>query len=195
MRDRIFDPFFTTKAPGEGTGLGLSQVFGFAKQSGGDVAVVSVEGEGTTFTLYLPQEAPPAEPADVTAAPTQPEVGKARGRILVVEDNPDLCTFTAQILEDHGYRISWANSAEEALALLAGPAGDFDAVFSDVLMPGMGGLALARELRRQRPQLPVILTSGYSDAIAEGGHQGFAFLAKPYSAEQVCQMLAKVLGS
>ncbi|WP_434518920.1 response regulator [Pseudomonas sp. NFX1] len=195
LLDRIFDPFFTTKAPGEGTGLGLSQVFGFAKQSGGDVAVVSVEGEGTTFTLYLPQEAPPAEPADVTAAPTQPEVGKARGRILVVEDNPDLCTFTAQILEDHGYRISWANSAEEALALLAGPAGDFDAVFSDVLMPGMGGLALARELRRQRPQLPVILTSGYSDAIAEGGHQGFAFLAKPYSAEQVCQVLAKVLGS
>ncbi len=76
---------------------------------------------------------------------------------------------------------------------MTGPAGGFDAVFSDVVMPGMGGLALALELRRQRPQLPVILTSGYSDAIAEGGHQGFTFLAKPYSAEQLCQTLGHVL--
>jgi len=111
----------------------------------------------------------------------------------VVEDNPDLGSFTAQILEDHGYRVSYARSAEEALAQLTGPAGDFDAVFSDVVMPGMGGLALARKLRRQRPQLPVILTSGFSEAIAEGGHQGFTFLAKPYSAQQLCQMLGNVL--
>ncbi|MFF5865619.1 ATP-binding protein [Pseudomonas sp. NPDC012596] len=192
LLDRIFDPFFTTKAPGEGTGLGLSQVFGFAKQSDGDVEVHSVPGQGTTFTLYLPQETTPAEHADAAALP-QPEEGGAQRRILVVEDNPDLGAFTAQILEDHGYRISWVSSAEEALAALAGPGGEFDAVFSDVVMPGMGGLALAHELQRLRPQLPVILTSGYSDAIAEGGHQGFAFLAKPYSAEQVCQMLAKVL--
>jgi len=192
LLDRIFDPFFTTKAPGEGTGLGLSQVFGFAKQSEGDVEVNSVEGQGTTFTLYLPQETTPPEHADAAALP-QAEEGGAQRRILVVEDNPDLGAFTAQILEDHGYRISWVSSAEEALAALAGPAGEFDAVFSDVVMPGMGGLALAHELQRLRPQLPVILTSGYSDAIAEGGHQGFAFLAKPYSAEQVCQMLAMVL--
>jgi len=194
LLERIFDPFFTTKAPGEGTGLGLSQVFGFAKQSGGDVEVTSVDGQGTTFTLYLPQAAPSAELAEATVVPSQPDVTGARRRILVVEDNLDLGTFTAQILEDHGYQISWARSAEDALTQLAGPAGDVDAVFSDVVMPGMGGLALARELRRQRPQLPVILTSGYSEAIAEGGHDGFAFLAKPYSAEQVCQLLAKVLG-
>ncbi|MFJ4345539.1 ATP-binding protein [Pseudomonas sp. NPDC089401] len=195
LLERIFDPFFTTKAPGEGTGLGLSQVFGFAKQSGGDIKVSSVQGQGTRFTLYLPQEPTPtgeAASADTTAE-LQP--GGERRRILVVEDNPDVGSFTAQILEDHGYRISWASSAEQALAQLNGPAGNFDAVFSDVVMPGMGGLALARELRRQRPQLPVILTSGYSEAIAEGGHQGFAFLAKPYSAEQVCQMLGKLLGA
>jgi signal transduction histidine kinase len=196
LLDRIFDPFFTTKAPGEGTGLGLSQVFGFAKQSGGDVKVSSIQGQGTSFTLYLPQE--PAPAAQLTAnaddnAQAQP-VGERR-RILVVEDNPDVGSFTSQILQDHGYRISWASSAEEALSQLNGPNGDFDAVFSDVVMPGMGGLALARELRKQRPQLPVILTSGYSEAIAEGGHQGFAFLAKPYSAEQVCQMLGSVLGN
>ncbi|MBK4994558.1 response regulator [Pseudomonas sp. S37] len=195
LLERIFDPFFTTKAPGEGTGLGLSQVFGFAKQSGGDVQVNSLPGQGTTFTLYLPQEDPPAAAPEAALTSSQPQAQGERRRILVVEDNPDLGNFTAQILEDHGYRISYARSAEEALAQLTGPAGDFDAVFSDVVMPGMGGLALARELRRQRPQLPIILTSGYSEAIAEDGHQGFAFLAKPYSAEQVCQMLGKILGS
>jgi len=196
LLDRIFDPFFTTKAPGEGTGLGLSQVFGFAKQSGGDVKVSSVQGQGTCFTLYLPQEsAPAAELADHASDHAQAQPVGQRRRILVVEDNPDVGSFTAQILQDHGYRISWVCSAEEALVQLNGPDGDFDAVFSDVVMPGIGGLALARELRKQRPQLPVILTSGYSEAIAEGGHQGFDFLAKPYSAEQVCQMLGRVLGA
>ncbi|WP_079228719.1 ATP-binding protein [Pseudomonas putida] len=196
LLERIFDPFFTTKAPGEGTGLGLSQVFGFAKQSGGDVKVSSIQGQGTSFTLYLPQEPAPAAqlPGDADSGTQAQPVGERR-RILVVEDNPDVGSFTAQILHDHGYHISWACSAEEALAQLNGPNGNFDAVFSDVVMPGIGGLALARELRKQRPQLPVILTSGYSEAIAEGGHQGFAFLAKPYSAEQVCQMLGKVLGA
>ena len=195
LLERIFDPFFTTKAPGEGTGLGLSQVFGFAKQSGGDVKVNSTQGQGTRFTLYLPQEtAPAAAPASHTDDTAHAQHVGVRRRILVVEDNPDVGSFTAQILQDHGYRISWASSAEEALAQLNDPNGHFDAVFSDVVMPGMGGLALARQLRRQRPQLPVILTSGYSKAIAGGGHQGFAFLAKPYSAEQVCQMLGKVLG-
>ncbi|MFZ5937251.1 ATP-binding protein [Pseudomonas sp. HS6-2] len=194
LLERIFDPFFTTKAPGEGTGLGLSQVFGFAKQSDGDVKVDSVQGQGTRFTLYLPQEPTPASGAPVSDPHNGPQPRGERRRILVVEDNPDVGSFTAQILEDHGYQIRWASSAEDALVQLANSPEGFDAVFSDVVMPGMGGLALARQLRRQRPQLPVILTSGYSEAIAEGGHQGFAFLAKPYSAEQVCQLLGKVLG-
>ncbi|MGJ7552330.1 ATP-binding protein [Pseudomonas alloputida] len=194
LLERIFDPFFTTKAPGEGTGLGLSQVFGFAKQSDGDVKVDSVQGQGTRFTLYLPQEPAPASDAHASDPHNGPQPSGQRRRILVVEDNPDVGSFTAQILEDHGYQIRWASSAEDALVQLASAPEGFDAVFSDVVMPGMGGLALARQLRRQRPQLPVILTSGYSEAIAEGGHQGFAFLAKPYSAEQVCQLLGKVLG-
>jgi len=192
LLERIFDPFFTTKAAGQGTGLGLSQVFGFVKQSGGDVQVSSREGLGTTFTLYLPQVAQ-ADAEVSTALPTLAPNGERR-HILVVEDNPDVGSFTAQILRDHGYQISWAISAEDALKQIASTQGGFDAVFSDVVMPGMGGLALARELRRSQPHLPVILTSGYSEAIAEGGHQGFAFLAKPYSAEQVCRMLGDVLG-
>jgi signal transduction histidine kinase/ActR/RegA family two-component response regulator len=191
LLERIFDPFFTTKAPGQGTGLGLSQVFGFVKQSGGEVQVTSTEGQGTTFTLYLPQ----VDQADAQAElhSSQPMPPGERRRILVVEDNPDVGSFTAQILRDHGYQIRWAASAEEALAQITAGQNGVDAVFSDVVMPGMGGLALARELRESHPQLPVILTSGYSEAIAEGGHQGFAFLAKPYSAEQVCRMLNEVL--
>ncbi|TLP64855.1 MULTISPECIES: ATP-binding protein [Pseudomonas] len=193
LLERIFDPFFTTKAAGQGTGLGLSQVFGFARQSGGDVLVSSVEGQGTTFTLYLPQAAAPATAPDAPAATLAPH-GQRR-RILLVEDNPDLGSFSAQILREHGYVISWATSAEDALSQIASAVDPFDAVFSDVVMPGIGGLALGHELRKSHPHLPVILTSGYSEAIAEGGHQGFEFLAKPYSAEQVCALLGKVLGA
>ncbi|MGE7991662.1 ATP-binding protein [Pseudomonas sp. NPDC089554] len=194
LLERIFDPFFTTKAPGQGTGLGLSQVFGFAQQSGGDVRVTSTPGQGTTFTLYLPQAdgQDAAFASQQLAAPLQAEAGKRR--ILLVEDNLEVGNFAAQILGEHGYQVRWTTSAEQALAQLASDDGGFDAVFSDVVMPGIGGLALARELREQRPALPVILTSGYSEAIAEGGYQGFTFLPKPYSAEQVCQVLGKVLG-
>ncbi len=194
LLERIFDPFFTTKAPGEGTGLGLSQVFGFAKQSGGDVRVISMPGEGTEFTLYLPQvAAAQAQPVALDEPPVQSQPSLQHKRVLVVEDNPEVGGFIAQILEDHGYRVFWASSGEEALLQLTNDDEHFDAVFSDVLMPGMGGLELARILRERYPALPVILTSGYSDAIAEGGHQGFALLPKPYSAEQVCQALGDVL--
>ncbi|MNE73814.1 Blue-light-activated protein [compost metagenome] len=113
LLERIFDPFFTTKPAGEGTGLGLSQVFGFAKQSGGDVQVTSVPGQGTTFTLYLPQEAAPlAEPSSVAQSSSAPRVDGDRRRILLVEDNPDVDGFTVQMLEDQGYCICWACSAE-----------------------------------------------------------------------------------
>lgn len=195
LLERVFDPFFTTKPPGEGTGLGLSQVFGFAKQSDGDVLIASTLGQGTTFTLYLPQETPPQGPlADNEPGPGLPTAVAARRRILVVEDNAEVGSFIAQILNDHGYQTSWAISAEDALAQLESQHGAFDGVFSDVVMPGMGGLAFARRLRLSHPHLPVVLTSGYNEAMAEGGHQGFTFLAKPYSAEQVCEILAEILG-
>ncbi|WP_434771888.1 ATP-binding protein [Pseudomonas entomophila] len=192
--ERIFDPFFTTKASGQGTGLGLSQVFGFAKQSGGEVQVRSEPGQSTTFTLYLPQVTSPERSAQVPVADVQRSSREAaRSHVLVVEDNLDIGSFAEQILQDHGYRVSWARNGEEALDLLDNHDAGVSAVFSDVMMPGMNGLALAKAIRQRHPPLPVILTSGYSDVIAERGVQGFPFIAKPYSAEQVCALLDKLL--
>lgn len=190
---RIFEPFFTTKAVGKGTGLGLSQVFGFAKQSGGQVTVASEVGRGTQFTLYLPR----AEPAAAAAAVALdlPEGGDGEGRrVLVVEDNVDVGTFSTQLLQDLGYETTWAAGAEEALAILVERSREFDAVFSDVVMPGMNGLDLGREIRRRYPSLPVILTSGYSDVLADDTRHGFELLQKPYAIESVSQILRRVTG-
>jgi PAS domain S-box-containing protein len=186
----IFEPFFTTKEVGKGTGLGLSQVYGFAKQSGGDVAVESEVGGGTTFTLYLPraegEEA--GEAAEARTAPRPPPAGGGR-RVLVVEDNAEIGAFSTQLLQDLGYETTWAASGAEALELLEGGRARFDVVFSDVVMPGMGGVELGREIRRRHPGLPVVLTSGYSHVLAEEGRHGFEFLHKPYAAEELSRVL------
>ncbi|SDM69619.1 PAS domain S-box-containing protein [Methylobacterium phyllostachyos] len=187
----IFEPFFTTKEVGKGTGLGLSQVIGFAKQSGGDVDVASTLGQGTTFTLYLPQvDAPAAE----TEAPGR-AVGDGHAlRILVVEDNLDVGRFCTQILEELGHSTVWAKNGEEALAVVEREPDRFDAVFSDVVMPGMGGVALARRLRALVPDLPIILTSGYSDVLAREGTHGFDLVRKPYSAAEVAAAFRAIPG-
>ncbi|WP_342153273.1 PAS domain-containing protein [Methylorubrum sp. SB2] len=187
---RIFEPFFTTKGVGHGTGLGLSQVFGFAKQSGGDVAVESVPGHGTTFTLYLPRVADPMPDAAVTAEPEALVDGHGMC-VLVVEDNVDVGTFTTRSLTELGYGTVWAGNAAEALAELGRDAHRFDVVFSDVVMPGMDGIELAHEIRRLYHDLPVVLTSGYSHVLARNGTYGFELLHKPYSVEQLSRMLRK----
>jgi len=191
--ERIFEPFFTTKEVGKGTGLGLSQVFGFAKQSGGNVDVASQVGQGTVFTLYLPQVVPEESFQRDTPDTCGLITECAQRHILVVEDNLEVGRFANQILQDLGYRTTWATNAEQALELAGADALGFDAVFSDVVMPGITGVALARELRRRRPGLPVVLTSGYSEELAESGYEGLVFLPKPYSADQVSQVLAKAL--
>ena len=188
--DSIFEPFFTTKEVGKGTGLGLSQVFGFAKQSGGDVDVASELGRGTTFTLYLPEvEAPESLPHDDGDVP---RVSGAGQRVLVVENNLGVGEFCTQMLHDLGYRTQWAKNGEEALGMLAQGA-TFEVVFSDVVMPGMGGIALARELRRRYPDLPVVLASGYSHVLAQDADHGFELLHKPYSAEQLSRVLERAI--
>ena len=190
---RIFEPFFTTKAVGKGTGLGLSQVIGFTKQSGGDVEVVSHVGRGATFTLYLPEVDPPPAAADDGAVMDAP-AGEDRALcVLVVEDNLEVGRFCTQLLEDLGHATVWAHNAEAALAEMEKVPFRFDAVFSDVVMPGMGGVELARRLRADHPALPVILTTGYSDALARDDAHGFELVRKPYSAEQVARALRDVL--
>ncbi|MFC5552526.1 hybrid sensor histidine kinase/response regulator [Methylobacterium iners] len=189
---RIFEPFFTTKEVGKGTGLGLSQVIGFAKQSGGDVGVSSTEGEGTVFTLYLPQVKPAVE--ETVAGSDDVVAGEDAGlRVLVVEDNLEVGRFCTQILEDLGHHPIWAENAEAALARLQEGAEHFDAVFSDVVMPGIGGIELARQLRASHPNLPMVLTSGYSHVLAQDDGHGFDLLRKPYSAEELARMLRRAV--
>jgi CheY-like chemotaxis protein len=189
---QIFEPFFTTKEIGKGTGLGLSQVYGFVKQSGGDVAVVSKGGHGATFTIYLPQVEGTPEEQVVQSGEATGLSAEGRGRrVLVVEDNAEVGRFSTQLLQDLGYVTTWAANAREALDLL-GEVDGFDVVFSDVVMPGMGGVALGEEIRRRHPGLPVILTSGYSHVLAEEGRHGFELLHKPYAAEELSRVLRRV---
>lgn len=188
---RVFEPFFTTKSLGHGTGLGLSQVFGFAKQSEGDVRVDSVIGEGTTFTLYLPRAGRGGETAD--DADTAAKVDGDGASVLVVEDNEQVGEFAIEALRELGYKTVLANDASEALAQLRADRDVFDIVFSDVVMPGMNGLEMAQEVRRLYPDLPVILTSGYSHVLAKNGQHGFELLHKPYSVQQLSRVLQKGL--
>ncbi|MCJ2024479.1 ATP-binding protein [Methylobacterium sp. J-067] len=192
---RIFEPFFTTKDVGRGTGLGLSQVFGFAKQSGGDVDVTSEIGKGTTFTLYLPEVSSLATEAVVSDPDADLSPAGLGQRILLVEDNLEVGSFCSQILEDLGYAPEWVVNAEEALERLGTDGAGFRAVFSDVVMPGMGGIELAKALRIRIPTLPVVLASGYSHVLAREDSHGFELLHKPYSAAQVGWVLHRVISA
>ncbi|MCJ2036146.1 ATP-binding protein [Methylobacterium sp. J-068] len=187
---RIFEPFFTTKEVGHGTGLGLSQVFGFAKQSGGEIRVTSQPGEGTTFILTLPRVAGMSRAGVVEADPEAAIDGHGMC-ILVVEDNADVGSFTTGALGELGYRTVWAANAEAALAELRIDAVRFDVVFSDVVMPGMNGIELGQEIRRLHEDLPVVLTSGYSHVLAQNGTYGFELLHKPYSVDELARTLRK----
>ena len=168
VRDRVFEPFFTTKGTGEGTGLGLSQVYGFASQSGGDVRVDSSPGEGTRMTLLLPCSA--AKEIDAVAIENGQTLPPLTASILIVEDNEEVGAFAETLLAELGHEVTRAHSGEQALELVRTQ--EFDVVFSDVVMPGMGGLKLAERLAEEHPQLPVVLATGYSQEIAQAGSGG-----------------------
>jgi len=187
---RIFEPFFTTKEVGQGTGLGLSQVFGFARQSGGEVAVASKLGEGSTFTLYLPLVAGDGGPQQMAVEDAPPLDGQGMS-VLVVEDNTEVGTFATDALAELGYRTTLVVNATHALEELAAGADRYDVVFTDVVMPGMTGIELAQEIRRHYADLPVVLTSGYSHGLSESGSDGLELLQKPYSMEQLSRVLQK----
>ncbi|MGY3449205.1 ATP-binding protein [Bradyrhizobium sp. USDA 4353] len=189
---RIFEPFFTTKTIGQGTGLGLSQVFGFAKQSGGEIGVVSDVGKGATFTLYLPRVAPPQDQCSEAGGHAAPISGRGMA-VLVVEDNIDVGRSATEALAELGYLTTLVDNARDALEELIDGASRFDVVFTDVVMPGMTGLELAEEIRRLELNIPVVLASGYSHVLAQQGTNGFELLRKPYSIEELSRVLHRVV--
>ncbi|MEH2570618.1 hybrid sensor histidine kinase/response regulator [Bradyrhizobium sp. AZCC 2289] len=191
--EAIFEPFFTTKEVGKGTGLGLSQAFGFAKQSDGDIEVTSTLGQGATFTIYLPKAATPADTAEAAAIGSEPSTIGRGYRVLVVEDNDDVGQFSTELLEDLGYAVRRVVNADAALAILAEDEFSADLVFSDVIMPGMNGVELAGVIRERYPGLPVVLTSGYSNVLAENADRGFELIQKPYSVESLSRILRKAI--
>jgi PAS domain S-box-containing protein len=193
LLETIFEPFFTTKEVGKGTGLGLSQAFGFAKQSDGDIEVASAPGQGATFTIYLPQAAVPADAVEAARTGSEPATRGRGYRVLVVEDNDDVGQFSTELLEDLGYTVRRVASADAALAILAKDEFSADLVFSDVIMPGMNGVELAGVIRERYPGLPVVLTSGYSNVLAENAHRGFELIQKPYSVELLSRILRKAI--
>jgi PAS domain S-box-containing protein len=186
VMERVFEPFFTTKGYGEGTGLGLSQVFGFAKQIGGGVTVDSKPGKGATFTLYLPASHGAADKDSPRAN------GKhALGRVLIVEDDTLLAELAAGMLGELGFEGVVAHSAKEALEQLTGGERP-KLIFSDIVMPGgISGIELARKVRDRFPELPILLTTGYSEEV--GGSHGFPVLQKPYELDALAGALSTLL--
>ena len=186
---RIFDPFFTTKDVGQGTGLGLATVFGIVKQSGGYVSVESEVGAGSTFSVYLP----PARGATHRRPPNTTMRGEGKERILLVEDEDAVRRVARRALEIHGFHVEEAPDGPSAIQLAK--VAEIDMVLTDVMMPGMIGPVLVRELRRARPDLPALYMSGHTDEIVRDGliDPSTPFLAKPFTPAQLAQKVREVL--
>ncbi|MBI1958447.1 MAG: GAF domain-containing protein, partial [Candidatus Rokubacteria bacterium] len=190
----IFEPFFTTKEVGKGTGLGLATVYGIVKQSEGYILVESVPDLGTTFTIYLPRVEEDAAP--VPASPAPAVLPRGTETILLVEDDPELRALALDILRGSGYTVLEARQGNEALLVLERHAGPIHLLVTDVVMPQMGGRALAERLASLRPEMKVLYMSGYSEAaIAQHGvlDPGTAFMAKPFTADEVTRKIREVL--
>jgi CheY-like chemotaxis protein len=191
--DRVFEPFFTTRRPGEGSGLGLSVVHGIAGRFGGAVTAYSEVGKGSTFTVFLPLVGEGSGPRE--AAPL-PEAQPGSERILLVDDDPAQLESLAVILGKLGYRVTTRSSGREAEAAFKSDPGAFDLVITDQTMPQMTGLELARILIGVRPDLPIILNTGFSEKINGKivGRDGVqAFLMKPFTARELSALIRRVL--
>ena len=191
--DRVFEPFFTTKEVGRGTGLGLSMVYGFVRQSSGHVAIESTVGAGTTVSLYLPKstQLPAIEMTDVHLK----DVPAGSGRVLMVDDDEDVLDVTSVMLRELGYHVVCARNGAEAIQLLTSGK-QFDLLFSDVVMPrGMTGIELAREAKRLCADLKVLLTSGNAaDVLARySAEDEFPIIGKPFRRAELAQYLRLVM--
>jgi two-component system cell cycle sensor histidine kinase/response regulator CckA len=194
---RIFEPFFSTKEVGAGTGLGLSTVYGIVRQTDGFIVVESQPGQGATFSIHLPRI--DAEPADEPKRPLPQADGDltGSGTILLVEDEDAVRMFGARALRNKGYTVIEARSGEQAMEVLHGE-DHIQVLISDVVMPGMDGVTLARFVRMERPAIKVILISGYSEDVARDGidpDEGIHFLPKPFSLKQLAGAVKQVMGS
>jgi CheY-like chemotaxis protein len=188
---RAFEPYFTTKPAGLGSGLGLSQVYGFANQSNGSAVLESAPGKGTAITLFLPRAS--AGPAMVPELAAQRASETGSGRILLVEDDRRVAESTQELLHNMGFDTRWVDNGTAALAFVeADP--KLALVLSDVVMPGgLSGLDLARTLRDRRPKLPVILATGYSDYASEVVAGGFVLIEKPYRSDVLAASLRSAI--
>jgi CheY-like chemotaxis protein len=190
---RIFEPFFTTKEIGRGTGLGLSLVYAIVTDSGGAIDVKTAPDQGSTFTIYLTLADVALTSSDETVAP--PPRGNGE-RVLLVDDETPLLAATAEVLSQLGYQPESFSDSRAALAAFEAAPGRFDVVVTDEVMPGLTGAGLANVLRRHRPDLPIVLVSGYSgpiftqDALAAGVSD---LLTKPLQSREIATTLARVL--
>ncbi len=192
---RAVEPFFTTKQPGSGSGLGLSMVYGFAKQSGGGLRIRSTPGKGTHVSLFLPLA--DAVPGEVAEASAQRRICADGEKILVVEDEPRLRKFACRSLAAAGYKVRDAGDAATACRILTTES-DIDLLFSDIVMPGdMNGRELARWAREHRPLLKVLLTTGFSVDMGDGatGTEDFALLEKPYTKDHLYAAIRDIFGT
>jgi len=192
-----FEPFFTTKEVGKGSGLGLSQAYGFVKQSGGHVTIDTEVGAGTLISLYLPPTNSASAVTVLTAATQSAEPARGSERILVVEDNADVLRTVTEMLKDLGYAVRGALSPQKALEVLQSNK-RIDLLFSDMVLPHMGGRRLIEEARRLRPNLKVLLTSGYSrERVSHSASmdEGMSVIAKPYKKAELAVRLRAVLDS
>jgi len=189
--DKVFEPFFTTKEVGKGSGLGLSQVFGLAKQSGGGVRIDSTPGAGTSVQVFLPRATALAAPEPAEPA-AHCEPGPKDLKVLLVDDDSAVREVTAGILQDLGYRVVEAGSGGAALDLLEGQS-QIDLMLVDFAMPGMNGAEVAREAHARRPDLPILFVTGYADteALAAAGYEGI--LRKPFAERDLAAKLRSVL--
>jgi CheY-like chemotaxis protein len=195
IRDRVFEPFFTTKEVGKGTGLGLSMVYGFVRQSGGHVTIESTMGVGTTVSLYLPKS---TQAADVgTDIAQSQDIAAGSGRVLIVEDDPDVMDITSTILSELGYEVVCAEDSVAAVRILRDD-DRLDLLFSDIMMPGgISGVELAREAKQIRSGIRILLTSGNAEeALSRHAAEGeFPVIGKPFRRVELARYLRLIMGA
>jgi signal transduction histidine kinase/CheY-like chemotaxis protein len=192
--DRVFEPFYTTKETGKGSGLGLSQLYGFVRQSGGTIKIASKVGSGTVVRIYLPKATGMVVPAEPARQPVKPRGSEI---VLVVEDDPDVLDIAVATLTDLGYRILVAYDGVEAMAIIERDE-PIDLLFTDIVMPyGISGIQLARQARKLRQDIKILLTSGYAMqtlSVEYGAEKEFAIIGKPYRQAELAAHVRRALG-